>query len=371
MSKHLQLNIAEPCHENWDNMTPVQKGKFCGSCQKQVIDFSNMSDREVAQFFKKPSTGSVCGRFMQDQLERSIEIPRKRIPWVKYFFQFALPAFLMSTKATAQGKVKVTTTTNEASASNCTRLMGKIAPVKRTLVSDTLLKPVQRQDDPPIVLQGIIGLNNEAVSKSIFIKGKVVDEKGNPIPFASIIIKDTKDGAATDDKGTFSIKLKRGLNDLILMTSSVGFETKEINVKPGELNNLLIQLNANQMLGEVVVRSDISQRGRMGGLISCVSITGSRAMVTSLFRSDSVKIYPNPVLSGSMINIEVLKWGEGKTLIQLYNMAGQKVHVAEINMDSKSWKATLPLPSLMPGVYIIKVYSDEKKKTYTTKIVVG
>jgi hypothetical protein len=58
-----------------------------------------MSDRQVAEFFKKPSTGSVCGRFMTDQLERDIEIPKKRIPWLKYFFQFAIPAFLVSIRA--------------------------------------------------------------------------------------------------------------------------------------------------------------------------------------------------------------------------------------------------------------------------------
>ena len=53
MSKKIQLTIDEPCHENWDGMTPVEKGKFCGACQKQVVDFSNMSDRQVAEFFKK------------------------------------------------------------------------------------------------------------------------------------------------------------------------------------------------------------------------------------------------------------------------------------------------------------------------------
>jgi len=80
MSKKLQLQIPAPCHENWESMTPVEKGCFCGSCQKQVVDFSDMSDREIAMFFKRPSTGSVCGRFMQDQLNRDIEIPGKRIP---------------------------------------------------------------------------------------------------------------------------------------------------------------------------------------------------------------------------------------------------------------------------------------------------
>jgi len=107
MAKKLQLQVPTPCHENWENMTATEKGRFCASCQKQVIDFSNKSDREVAMFFKKPSTGSVCGRFMEDQLNRDIEIPKKRIPWVKYFFQFLIPAFFISYRAAAQGKVKV------------------------------------------------------------------------------------------------------------------------------------------------------------------------------------------------------------------------------------------------------------------------
>lgn len=104
MKGAFQLDIHQPCHENWEAMTKEDKGRFCASCQKIVIDFSRMSDRELAAFFKKPS-GSVCGRLRQDQLQRNIEIPRKRIPWIKYFFQFTLPALLFTARATAQGKV--------------------------------------------------------------------------------------------------------------------------------------------------------------------------------------------------------------------------------------------------------------------------
>ena len=107
MSKKIQLQIPDPCHENWAEMTSIERGRFCNSCQKKVVDFTNMSDREIAIFFNKPSTGSVCGRFMQDQLDRDIEIPRKRIPWVKYFFQLALPAFLASCGVRTQGKIRV------------------------------------------------------------------------------------------------------------------------------------------------------------------------------------------------------------------------------------------------------------------------
>src|SRR6478672_4555275 len=99
--KKIQLSIPRPCHENWDAMKPSEKGKFCASCQKTVIDFTEMSDRQIAEFFKRP-IGSVCGHFYQNQLNKDIELPKKRIPWVKYFFQFTLPAFLVSMKSNAQ-----------------------------------------------------------------------------------------------------------------------------------------------------------------------------------------------------------------------------------------------------------------------------
>ncbi|MCX6319894.1 MAG: carboxypeptidase-like regulatory domain-containing protein [Bacteroidetes bacterium] len=145
MSKKIQLHIAEPCHENWDAMTPVEQGKFCGSCQKEVVDFSGMSDSQIAAFFKKPTTGSVCGRFMNDQLERDIEIPKKRLPWVRYFFTIALPALFFS-KASAQKMGKPAITTLKDTATNPVmvepvQILGMIAP-DRIVPVDTVKVPM-------------------------------------------------------------------------------------------------------------------------------------------------------------------------------------------------------------------------------------
>src|SRR5689334_606572 len=104
--RKIKLTIPEPCHENWNKMKPCDQGKFCASCQKTVIDFTSMSDRQIAEHFKKHQ-GSLCGRFMGDQLNREIDMPRKRLPWIRYFFQIALPTFLVSMKANAQVQVKV------------------------------------------------------------------------------------------------------------------------------------------------------------------------------------------------------------------------------------------------------------------------
>jgi hypothetical protein len=107
MSRQMQLTIPDPCHENWKDMTRAESGRFCASCCKQVIDFTHMSDSQLAAFFRKSPGSSLCGRVSDDQLNRDIEIPGKRIPLVKYFFQFALPAFLISMRVTAQGNVKL------------------------------------------------------------------------------------------------------------------------------------------------------------------------------------------------------------------------------------------------------------------------
>lgn len=69
MKKETFLHIPEPCHENWDKMSPAQQGRFCQQCSKTVVDFSAMTDQQVLKVLSKES-GSTCGRFTSDQLER-------------------------------------------------------------------------------------------------------------------------------------------------------------------------------------------------------------------------------------------------------------------------------------------------------------
>ncbi|MBA2612673.1 MAG: hypothetical protein H0U95_11915 [Bacteroidetes bacterium] len=66
----MKISINEPCHENWDKMTPNDKGAFCLSCQKNVVDFSSKTIAQIKDFFKKKNANeSVCGRFDESQLD--------------------------------------------------------------------------------------------------------------------------------------------------------------------------------------------------------------------------------------------------------------------------------------------------------------
>ena len=62
-SKFLKLNKA--CSEQWENMTPNEKGSFCDVCSKNVIDFTQLSTREISEKIKN-SKGEICARLTKN-----------------------------------------------------------------------------------------------------------------------------------------------------------------------------------------------------------------------------------------------------------------------------------------------------------------
>jgi Secretion system C-terminal sorting domain len=103
MGKYITIQIPKSCHQDWNAMTHEEQGRHCNLCQKTVVDFTTMTDAQLANFFKK-KTDNVCGRFYDDQLEKQIAIPKRELPWLKYFFTITLPAFLFSQKSFGQKK---------------------------------------------------------------------------------------------------------------------------------------------------------------------------------------------------------------------------------------------------------------------------
>ncbi len=58
------------CSRSWEEMTPMEGGRFCNSCQKPVIDFTGWDRNELIAFFKtKPDS---CGQFEAHQVDPSL-----------------------------------------------------------------------------------------------------------------------------------------------------------------------------------------------------------------------------------------------------------------------------------------------------------
>ena len=83
------------------------------------------------------------------------------------------------------------------------------------------------------------------------VGGKVTDEFDEPIAFANVIFKNSKEGVITDENGNFYFESKENYSTLVV--SYVGFEKKEISLKPGLNSGLKIKLQSGTELKEVVI----------------------------------------------------------------------------------------------------------------------
>lgn len=466
MAKKFQLSIPEPCHEDWDKMHPSGKGRFCDSCQKQVVDFSSMSDMEIAQFFKKPSTGSLCGRFMSDQLERTIEMPKKRIPWLRYFFQIALPAFLTTTKASAQGQVRMDMVKEkvqqEPDKVDCAKPLGEqIAEAKHVVsVADALagrvLRPLIKQVDTAKVNGRVVDENNKPVPfatvmvkgtkvpvatdenglfiiiakkgdilevsrlgyqpiqivckelvtgdivlkesiivneeymmlKGMFslappvktktnINGKVIDEKGNPVPFATVFIEELDKTIMADEEGFFKVNPTKKWYSMALNVSSAGFknETAVVNAPAAKKDTIYIQLKANDILPEVkvVAYPSVSRKSYMlGGAVTGVRVQTSFIDTIKNFFTKKMmpSVYPNPVGAGASLNIAVGQQEEGMYVFDLITANGQSVQKRELWIDKDARVLNFEVPAVSAGVYFLRMQHKQTGKATTEKIVV-
>lgn len=133
------------------------------------------------------------------------------------------------------------------------------------------------------------------------ISGTVKDANGNPVANASVLVKGTAKGVATNAQGNFTI----GVNgpNAILVISSVNFTTQE--VKPGTSNNVTITLErANNALNEVVVTALGIQRAKKSLGYSIQQVSGQTLAEAR---------EPNLVndLSGKVSGLQVVRSGNG------------------------------------------------------------
>ena len=98
----------------------------------------------------------------------------------------------------------------------------------------------------------VVIIERKEVAKAvnlIKVSGRIVDEKGNPIAGATIMIVGTTQGVASDAEGRYTIAAKP---DDVLRVSFIGFETKIVDIKGKEKLNIRLE-STEENLEEVTV----------------------------------------------------------------------------------------------------------------------
>ena len=102
MKPKRSIHIPEPCHEDWNEMTPKEKGRFCQACDKVVVDFRKKTKSEILDIIDK-AAGNTCGRFYSHQLD-SVEGRKTMLPKLSLAASMAGLAFMAPQVAQAQGE---------------------------------------------------------------------------------------------------------------------------------------------------------------------------------------------------------------------------------------------------------------------------
>src|SRR5688572_4384312 len=100
------------------------------------------------------------------------------------------------------------------------------------------------------------------------ITGKVIDDKGAPIPGASVLVKGTNTGTSTAADGTFTISVPATAKALIF--SSVGLGEKEINLTASNEYPVTLSTKAGDMTEVVVVAYGTRKRTDLTGSVATV-----------------------------------------------------------------------------------------------------
>ena len=87
-----------------------------------------------------------------------------------------------------------------------------------------------------------------ALGQTFPLTGQVKNDKGEPVPFASVKVKGSSTGVAADQNGNFTIQVQKGN---ILVISATSFTTTEVTV--GDDRTISVSLAASGSMEEVVV----------------------------------------------------------------------------------------------------------------------
>jgi TonB-linked SusC/RagA family outer membrane protein len=128
--------------------------------------------------------------------------------------------------------------------------------------------------------------NTATTHQNITVKGKVTDEEGNILPGASVIVKGTRIGAATNVQGEYSINAVP--ENATLVVTLIGFKSKEVALNGQKVVNITLVADRGSLDDVVVIGY---------GTIKKSNLTGSVAKL----KTDKIDELPTSRLDNALI----------------------------------------------------------------------
>ena len=187
------IDIPKPCSEDWNQMTPLEKGRHCAVCEKTILDFSNYTKQELIRHIKQE--GKICGRVPTKYLDIELnESTVNRGIGLRGLVAATINLLVLTTATNAQAQVKNSVEQSEQQKGNS---------------SDNIEVPVL----PTQPLKRIV-------------TGELIDEEGLGLPGAIVMINGTDHGVVANFDGQFAIEIPEEIKDVKLCFSFIGTEER-------------------------------------------------------------------------------------------------------------------------------------------------
>lgn len=181
------------------------------------------------------------------------------------------------------------------------------------------------------------------------VTGKVTDEKGDPIPGATIQVKGTSTGTATSPDGTF--KVNAPSNATTLVVSYVGYANLDVDISGKTTVNITLKTSSTQLTDVVVVGY---------GTVRKKDLTGAVASIQAKDFNKGTFTAPDQLIQGKVAGVQILsnsgQPGAATTVRIRGNAAltgtGQPLYVVDgVPLDGRSARPGLNVPELgnVPG----------------------
>ena len=200
------------------------------------------------------------------------------------------------------------------------------------------------------------------------LKGKVIDHNGLPIAGASVFLKNSTQGVVADNKGNFTLHIKKGDE---LTISAIGYQTivkKIINKemvfilkeKETQLEDIIIETGKYfRCYTQFICKQDI--------MISRTDTNKSAPKITSINVLDLKSVYPNPTRNELRIIINSPK--EQKIRLCIIDLNGKEIKEYNYGAIAGNNDFLINVGNFINGTYFIKVVGEDRMVSKTERFI--
>ncbi|MDG5490806.1 energy transducer TonB [Psychroserpens sp. SPM9] len=190
MKTRYSISIPKPCHENWSTMTPNDKGRFCQSCSKTVVDFTKMNSDEIQNYIHENKHKRICGHIKQKQLD-TVNL---QISETVFDQQLSLQKLFLLALLLAMGTTLF----------NCSDEKGQSKKIERVEIIKTVMDSTQveikQETDTTTACAAKTKMEHQSTKKNpitappkpilnglVILTGDIINEEKSPVAIDSIV----------------------------------------------------------------------------------------------------------------------------------------------------------------------------------------